>query len=91
MRKLQPIVTTKLENMSIHYDIKSDVRYQQGAQYGKAEGITIGEQKGKAEGLLLTTKIIKLYTRGFAAAAIAEKLAIDLTTVAAAIAEYEAD
>ena len=58
---------------------------------GKALGITIGEQKGKAEGLQLTAKIIKLYTRGFEAAAIAEKLSIDTETVHFAIAEYEAE
>lgn len=56
---------------------------------GKAEGIVIGEARGKAEGLLLTTKIIKLYTRGLAAVAIAEKLEIDAETVYFAIAQYE--
>jgi predicted transposase/invertase (TIGR01784 family) len=54
---------------------------------GKAEGITIGEQKG----LLLTAKIIKLYTKGVSAAAIAEQLETELETVQAAIAEYEAE
>jgi predicted transposase/invertase (TIGR01784 family) len=58
-----------------------------GEQKGKAEGITIGEQKG----LLLTAKIIKLYTKGFVAAAIAEQLETEVETVQAAIAEYEAE
>jgi hypothetical protein len=53
----------------------------------KAEGITIGEQKG----LLLTAKIIKLYTKGFDAMAIAEKLETELETVQAAITEYEVE
>jgi predicted transposase/invertase (TIGR01784 family) len=58
-----------------------------GISLGKAEGITIGEQKG----LLLTAKIIKLHTRGFDAAAIAEKLETEVATVNTAITEYEAD
>jgi hypothetical protein len=73
--------------MSIHYDVTTDIRYQQGETYG----ITIGEAKGKAEGLHLTAKIIKLYTRGFDAVAIAEKLLTEITIVNTAIATYEAE
>jgi predicted transposase/invertase (TIGR01784 family) len=61
--------------------------YTEGELRGELRGISLG----KAEGLLLTAKIIKLYTRGFKAAAIAEKLETELETVNAAIAEYEAE
>jgi predicted transposase/invertase (TIGR01784 family) len=32
--------------MSIHYDIKKDLRYMQGKREGKQEGIAIGKQEG---------------------------------------------
>jgi PD-(D/E)XK nuclease family transposase len=57
----------------------------------KEEGIAIGKAEGKAEGLQITAKIIKLYIKGFDVTAIAEKLAIDLTIVVNAIAEYESE
>ncbi len=57
----------------------------------KDEGIAEGMIIGKAEGILLTTKIIKLYTKGFDAAAIAKKLATDIEIVNTAIAEYEVE
>lgn len=60
---------------------------EKGKAEGKAEGIALGEQKG----LVLTAKIIKLYIKGFDAAAIAEKLITDIATVNTAIAEYEAE
>jgi hypothetical protein len=47
--------------------------------------------EGKAEGLLLTANIIKLYTKGFDAGTIAEKLQTQIETVQTAIAEYEAE
>jgi predicted transposase/invertase (TIGR01784 family) len=59
----------------------------EGIAEGKAEGIALGEQKG----LQLTAKIIKLYTRGFDAETIAEKLQTEIETVNIAIAEYEAE
>jgi predicted transposase/invertase (TIGR01784 family) len=62
---------------------------------GIAEGISLGKEEGialgKAEGLQITAKIIKLYIKGFEVAAIAEKLEIDATIVANAIAEYEVE
>ena len=39
----------------------------------------------------LTAKIIKLYTKGFEVAAIAEKLQTEIEMVQTAIAEYEAE
>ncbi len=57
----------------------------------KEEGMVLGEAKGKAQGLQLTAKIIKLYTRGFSTADIVEKLVTDIETVNNAIEEYEAD
>ena len=65
--------------------------YQKGEQHGiaigKSEGIAIGEQKGASQ----TTKILKIYTRGFDAVAIAEKLEINLEFVHTVIAQYEAE
>ena len=91
LRNTQPLVTQKIERMSLNYNLKTDVRYLQGEQIGIAigeqKGIAIGEQKG----LLLTAKIIKLYLRGLSIAEIVEKLATDATTVSTAIAEYEAE
>jgi PD-(D/E)XK nuclease family transposase len=77
----------KAEGMSLGKAEGMSLGKAEGMSLGKAEGITIGEQKG----LLLTAKIIKLYTKGFAAAAITEKLETELETVQAAIAEYEAE
>ncbi len=68
---------------------------EEGMAIGKEEGIAIGKEEGMAigeqKGMLLTAKIIKLYAKGFDAAIIAEKLAIDLATINNAIAEYEAE
>jgi predicted transposase YdaD len=61
--------------------------YTQGISLGKAEG----KAEGKTEGLLLTAKIIKLYTRGFETTVIAQTLSTELETVNTAIAEYEAE
>jgi predicted transposase YdaD len=55
------LVAKKISSMSIHYDIKKDLRYMQGKregkQEGKQEGITIGKQEGiaigKQEGIAL--------------------------------------
>ncbi|MEY4927244.1 MAG: hypothetical protein RI894_1680, partial [Bacteroidota bacterium] len=54
------------------------------------EGISLGEARGEARGLLLTAKIIKQHIKGFSAAAIAESLAIAIEMVQTAIEEYEA-
>jgi predicted transposase YdaD len=50
LRKLQYLVAEKISSMSIHYDIKKDLRYMQGKREGKQEGIAIGRQEGIALG-----------------------------------------
>ncbi len=47
LRDLQKIVFEEENKMSIIFDIKKDLRYQQGLE----EGMEKGEEKGKAEGL----------------------------------------
>ena len=64
---------------------------QQLYQKGEIRGISLGEARGEARGIALTTKIIKLHTRGVVAEVIAEQLAIDVQTVHNAIAQFEAE
>ncbi len=42
LRKLQPLLFTKLESMSITYDLKNDIRFKQGIEKGIKEGIEKG-------------------------------------------------
>jgi predicted transposase YdaD len=84
LRKLQPIIAKKVTDMSIHYDLNEDFRYQQGVEIGTE----IGKAEGKAEGLALSMRIIKLYQKGKTNQEIAEALQIDLSTVALALKAY---
>ncbi len=47
LRKLQPQVIKSLEDMSLNYDIQTDLRYLQ----GKEEGIEKGIEQGIEEGI----------------------------------------
>ena len=99
LRDLQPLISHQITKMSINYDLSKDFRYNQGIDIGINQGIDIGINQGidiginqgKAEALSLTAKIIKLYTKGFDATAIAERLKTDTKTVSTAIAEYDAE
>ncbi len=47
LRNLQNEVVLKIEDMPIHYNLETDVRYQQGT----VRGIEIGEEKGIEKGI----------------------------------------
>ena len=54
LRNLQAEIIKQFSTMSIHFDIKKDLRYQQGIEQGieqgKAQGIEQGIEQGKAQG-----------------------------------------
>lgn len=50
LRNLQEETIKQSEAMAITYDIKKDVRYQQGKEEGKLEGKLEGKEEGKLEG-----------------------------------------
>jgi predicted transposase/invertase (TIGR01784 family) len=51
LRKLQPLVIKSLEDMSLNYDIQTDLRYLQGKEEGIEKGIDLGIEKGREEGI----------------------------------------
>ena len=79
LRQLQPIIAKKVTDMSIHYDLKQDFRYQQGVEIGNAEGVA------------LSMRIIKLYLKGKTNKEIAEVLQADEKIVANAILVYHTE
>jgi predicted transposase/invertase (TIGR01784 family) len=46
LRNLQPEIIKNISNMSIHYDITTDLRYQQGIEQGLEQGIEQGIEQG---------------------------------------------
>jgi predicted transposase/invertase (TIGR01784 family) len=50
LRNLQEETIKQSEAMAITYDIKKDVRYQQGREEGILEGKEKGKKEGKEEG-----------------------------------------
>lgn len=85
LRKFEKEIKHTLDNMLIEVDIEQDYFYLQGIEIGKEEGIEIGHDKGKAEGLDLSLKVITLHKKGKSPETIAEKLNIDLQKVLAII------
>ena len=83
LRKLQPVISKTVTDMSIHFDLSEDTRYLQ--------GIEKGEARGEARGEVMSAKIIKHYLKGETIATIAHALAIETTKVAAVIANFEAE
>jgi predicted transposase YdaD len=71
--------------MSIHFDITTDICFQQGTVIGNAEGEVRGEARGEARG----TKILKLYSKGKAPAEIAAVLGYDIDKVMRVINDFE--
>jgi predicted transposase/invertase (TIGR01784 family) len=60
LRKLQAEVIKNLSAMSINYDIKEDIRYQQGVEQGIEQGLYEGIEQGIEQGdLLRAKKIVK--------------------------------
>ena len=51
LRKMELIVKTEVEAMTIHYDIETDALYLQGIEKGIEEGIEKGIEKGIEEGI----------------------------------------
>ena len=51
LRNLQPEIINNISNMSIHYDITTDLRYQQGIEQGVAQGIEQGVAQGIEQGV----------------------------------------
>jgi predicted transposase YdaD len=78
LRELQPVISKKVTEMSINYDLKKDFRYQQGRGEGRDEG--------RDEGVEIT----KRYFVGETPAAIALALQLDITEVRRIIAKIEA-
>jgi flagellar biosynthesis/type III secretory pathway protein FliH len=46
LRKLQPQIIKTIEDMSLNYDIQTDLRYLQGVEQGFEQGIEKGIEKG---------------------------------------------
>ncbi len=53
LRKMELIVKTKVEAMTIHYDIETDGLYLQGVEEGIEQGIELGIEKGVEQGIEL--------------------------------------
>lgn len=45
LRNLQPEIINNISNMAIHYDITTDLRYQEGIEIGIEQGIEQGDLK----------------------------------------------
>ena len=64
LRNLQPEIIKQLNNMSITYDVKTDLRYLQGEEEGEKKGIKKGKEEGKEEGGEEMLFVIKLLKKG---------------------------
>jgi uncharacterized protein YwgA len=53
LRKMELIVKTQVEAMTIHYDIETDGLYLQGVEEGIEQGIELGIEKGIEQGIEL--------------------------------------
>jgi hypothetical protein len=47
LRKLQPQIIKSLEDMSLNYDIQTDLRYLKGIEIGVEQGVEKGIEKGR--------------------------------------------
>ncbi|MCC6724766.1 MAG: hypothetical protein IT258_09670 [Saprospiraceae bacterium] len=94
LRKLQPVFIQISKEMAFTYDLKTDIRYKQGIEVGKAKGKKEGIAVGKAEGIEIgmnkgeikkattaATKMLK--TKRFTAQEIADFLDVQLDLVVA--------
>jgi predicted transposase/invertase (TIGR01784 family) len=56
LRNLQTEVTTQTDNMSIYYDLETDVRYKQGVGVGIEQGVAQGIEQGIEQGAEVTKR-----------------------------------
>ena len=78
LRKLQRETINQIDTMNISYDIKEDIRYQQGREEGLTEGVEKGLEKGMERGAekKAITGIRNMLREGFETGIIAKVLEV---------------